>query len=363
MDTIETVLRHLVSIPTVTDNSKANQEALTYVADYVTARGMAVAAYEFNGHRSLVATTRLDEKRPRVMLYAHIDVVAAQAPQWQLQKRDGKYYGRGVFDMKFAIAVYLVLVDELQHELSEYDFGIMIVSDEEYGGVQGTGTLVPLIGYEPQVCIMPDGGEGWNIEAFAKGYFQLKVETHGVSVHGSRPWEGDNALVSLMSLLHALEDIFPTTNDTDVSTMSIGYIRGGHVVNQIPDHAEAGLDVRFTSAEEEILLLHAIETVCTQYNAHLTVMARGPAVQTDLTNPLVRTFMQTVTEVTGKKLHPYTAHGATDAGFFAEKGVPCIISSPDAGNRHGADEWIDSAGVDQYKTVLKSYIRAVAKRS
>lgn len=357
---IETILRKLVSFPTVSKDLQANHEAIAYVTEFLRARGMHIATYEYDGHPALVATVRPGVKRLRVMLYAHVDVVGARAELLRLEKREGRYYGRGAFDMKFAIAVYLALIDELADDLASYDMGIMIVSDEEIGGEQGAAHLVEL-DYQPEVCIMPDGGEGWNIETYAKGYVRLRIETQGISAHGSRPWEGDNALVSLITLMHRLEALFPEEHEREGNTINIGYIRGGEAVNQIPDHAEMGLDIRFISAEDEVLLMRAINAACIDQGASVTILARGAAVHTDLMHPYVRTFAEKVTEVTGKIPQPHRSYGASDAAFFADKGTICIVTAPDAGGRHAPNEWIDARGVEQFQVVLRKYLTAVAR--
>jgi len=65
---------------------------------------------------------------------AHVDVVAGDESLFTLRTSGDKLSGRGAYDMKFAIAAYMQLVDELQGTLNAYDFSIMITTDEEYGG-------------------------------------------------------------------------------------------------------------------------------------------------------------------------------------------------------------------------------------
>jgi succinyl-diaminopimelate desuccinylase len=136
------ILEKLVWFHTTADDEQSIFEALDYVSGYLIDRGMHVNRFESNGHESIVATVNPDTKTPKVMLAAHIDVVPAPDEMFAVRKEDGKLYGRGVLDMKFAIAAYMQLADELQNHLQDYDFGIMITSDEELAGMNGVPKLL-----------------------------------------------------------------------------------------------------------------------------------------------------------------------------------------------------------------------------
>lgn len=357
---MEDFLAKLISFPTVTCDREANNAALKYVADFLRRCGVHIAWHEDAGHRSFVATVRPQERCPAVMLCAHIDVVSAPAALWRLTCRDGRYYGRGVMDMKFALAVYMQLVSDLHDQLDAYNFGIMVTSDEETGGEHGTAYLLRQ-GYRPGVCILPDSAEGWNLETLAKGYHWLRLEATGKAAHGSRPWEGHNALHRLAAVVHDVEMLFGDVRDKYGRTLNVGFIRGGGDYNQIPDYAEAGLDIRFTSAEEEAALMRDIAEICRQHNATVTTVACGAAVATDMSDERVQKFVRIVTAVTGHAPMPVTAFGATDAGFLAETGIVSIISAPPAGGRHGPHEWIDAASLEQYRTILTQYLQMQAR--
>lgn len=355
------LLRKLVSYKTVTGDFEANNAALDYISDYLSDRGMHINRFEFENFGSLVATTKPNTKTPTVMLYAHIDVVPGGDIQWEVQESNGKYYGRGVFDMKFSLASYMQIVEELRGDLGDYDFGIMVTTDEETGGTRGTERLIS-IGYLPKICVMPDGGEGWEIETRAKGIWHLQLETKGKSSHGSRPWEGDNAITSMMKVIHEIEDVFSDGQKPHTDTLTVSYINAGKAINQVPDHAEAGLDIRFVSNESRDLIKRNVVAICSKHNVATTLLEDGAIVITDLTDPYVESFMQSIKKITGLKPKPCISHGSTDARFFAEVNISSIISTPVCGDRHGNNEWIDVEGVKQFTAVVHDYIEKVAKK-
>jgi len=71
------LLRKLVAMPTTTGDLTANSIAIAYIQHFLESRGMYVAQYDYDGYRSLVATTKPGNKRPTVLLNAHLDVVPA----------------------------------------------------------------------------------------------------------------------------------------------------------------------------------------------------------------------------------------------------------------------------------------------
>ena len=80
-----------------------------------------------------------------VLLMAHIDVVDAADPQFDPVIRDGKLFGRGAIDDKYAVALSLVLAKEHVERLrqqgrtqKDLPFGVLITSDEEVGGHNGS---------------------------------------------------------------------------------------------------------------------------------------------------------------------------------------------------------------------------------
>lgn len=357
--TTEKVLQKLISFPTVTGDVETNAIALKYIGSYLRKRGMHIKNFEHNGYCSLIATTIKNQKKPRVILYCHIDVVPAHKRMWTLQKRDGKFFGRGVFDMKFALAAYMVLVDEIRVNLRAYNFGIMVVTDEETGGGLGTYNLVKA-GYVPKVCVMPDGGENWQIESYAKGVWHFQVETWGESSHGSRPWQGKNAISRMIAILHEIETLFMYGQRPDTITLNIGFIKGGEAINQVPDYAQAGLDIRYLTDEECTAIKAKVKSICLRRGAKLTPVEDGTISYTDINNPYVQAYITSAKNISGIVLKPCKSHGSSDARYFTQVNVPCIISSPAGGDRHSNHEWIDIDGIDKFKNIVHDYLQKMS---
>ena len=356
---MEAYLRTLVQFPTVTGNFKANNQALDYVQAFFAQRGLFVARFDFDGFGAMVATTREGSKTPRVMLGAHLDVVPAPEEFFALRLDGDTYTGRGCFDMKFAIAVYMQLIEDLHDELAAYDLGIMITTDEEAGGERGVKRLIEL-GYRPDVCILPDAGPEWQIETLAKGLVYATIETHGTTGHGSRPWLADSASFKLIDLLAEVKAVFHEQKP-ETSTLNISRLESGKALTQIPDHAKAGLDIRFPSVAEYHAIHARLEQLCAEFGATYTEQLYGAPCINALDDPLIAPFAAIMAEETGIPAKGEVSYGATDARYFAEINVPCIMARPTAGGHHGSDEWISKAGIATYHTILRRYIERMAR--
>jgi succinyl-diaminopimelate desuccinylase len=348
------ILQKLVEIPSVTEDYQHNHQAIEFIDGFLRSRGMHVKRLEFGGVESLIATTQRT-KTPRVYLQAHVDVSPAPAGLYTVRQDKDKLYGRGVFDMKFAIATYLQLVDDLKDHLDRYDFGIMITSDEEYGGENGAQSLIAN-GYVPtKICVIPDGGDNWAIESFAKGLWFLRLTMPGTAAHGSRPWEGDSALEKLLLLIGELRQSFPH-NSREERTMTVGVLHAGQSVNQIPAEASADIDIRTTTFAEHQEVFNLVTALCKKHGATMHVITKGTPCINDVDDPYYKLFIASIEATTKRPVSATMSFAGSDGRHFSEAGVLCAIVRPDGGGHHSDSEWISKEGFYQLLDVLRHYI-------
>lgn len=354
------LLSKMVAFDTVDCTNQATELCLDFVDQYLSRRGMHVVRHSSNELPSLVATT-WPTKRPKLLLQAHLDVVPCPESMRNLVERDGKFIGRGTFDMKFATAIYLQLVNELQDELANYDFGIMLTCDEEVGGRNGAGYLIEQ-GYRAEVCILPDAGDNWQIEVTQKGVWIAKLIARGVAVHGSRPWEGDNAIHKLIAVTQAIQELFKDQHAKS-DTLSINMISGGKAVNQVAGLAEATLDIRFMSRQSYGELSAAIKNLAVERDVEIDTIACIQPIQADLQNPLVTSFLELAADLHDAPIEHVHSLGNSDAHYFDEVGVPVILMRPDGGAAHSDSEWLDKASFEKFYELIKRYVQAEARIS
>ncbi len=352
------ILAKLVAFPTESRRTGVSEECFKYVAEYLLRRSMHVKLHNSGGFPSLIATTH-ETAKPKVVLQAHLDVVPAESALYNLREEDGKLYGRGVYDMKFAAACYLQLVEELKGELGQYDFAIMLTSDEELGGKNGTGYLVEQ-GFSAGVCVLPDGGNDWHMEAGNNGVWMIELTATGRSAHGSRPWEGENAIEKLTAALLEIRSLFEEAAPHKCS-ITVSRISGGHAINQVPDDATATIDMRFVNDDHYQAKRAKIENIASKAKLTIKTLAKEPVGNIDLEHPAIKSFAKVASKVRGQELGECRSFGSSDARYFTAQGIPSIVVRPNGGGAHSSEEWIDKADLLEFYEVLKAYIKEAAK--
>jgi acetylornithine deacetylase/succinyl-diaminopimelate desuccinylase-like protein len=252
-------------------------------------------------------------------------------------------------------------VDAIKDNIEAYDFGILITTDEEVGGRNGTNIAVGK-GLRPKVTIVPDGGENWQIETFAKGVQWIKLATTGKSAHASRPWEGSSAISSLLAALHDIRELLPETSSREATSLSISTIEGGETGNQIPAHASALLDIRYGSIDDYKRIPDHIHQICQNHGIHEALLVSDPPCTNDINNPLIASFQHIVSKVVGTKPSTTYNYGTTDGRYFSAVGVPTIIIAPESGGRHTDTEWLSAKSYAQFTTVIEQYVKQTASR-
>jgi acetylornithine deacetylase/succinyl-diaminopimelate desuccinylase-like protein len=356
----EKLLRKLVAMPTVSKNQAANKAALLFIEHFLRERGMHIEHFERNGFASIIASTRPGNKKPAVLLNAHIDVVPGSEHMFNLTLKQDKFMGRGVMDMKHAIAAYLALVDNLKEGLNTYDFGIMITSDEELGSTNGVKPLVEEMGYRPKVVIIPDGGNNWRLERFSKGVCWIELNATGKKAHASRPWEGDSAIKRLLGALREIEQLVPADPKPEETLLSVGTITGGTTANQIPADASAMLDVRTGSLADHTRLPAEIKKIGERHGVAVNVLVNDSPTVTDPEHPLVKPMVEIVEQLTGQQHDTTFDYAVTDGRFFSVIGIPTIVINPECGDIHSDDEWLSRSGFTTFCQAIELYVRRMA---
>ncbi len=351
---LETILTKLVSIPSVTANSSACHEILAYVQSEMANLGLTIYSVTDTPNPWLIATTQ-DTKTPDILLAAHLDVVPAPDHMFAVERRGDNLHGRGVYDMKFAASCYIELLKAHADKLSDLNIGILFTTDEE--GNSDSMQSIMAWGLHPKVVFLPDGGDNWSIEQRAKGLYSVELIAHGKNAHGSRPWEGDNALHTILDIVHTLRQRYPSTDPVD-PTLSATVIHSGQAVNQIPHVASVKIDFRCFDIQELTDYRRLVARLAGEYDLDLHMVNQGDPVHFDPDHPAVQTFKKALEEQTGRDIAYRDSYGATDARYFAGHNIPCIIIEPHGGGRHSDDEWIKATDLEQYYQLIERWVLA-----
>lgn len=354
---IKTHLKQLVSKYPITSDQNAVASLLDYAEGVLVDSGMPhIERLECNGVHSLYASTR-SGKHTKVLLQAHIDVVPGEGQDFY--ERDGRYFGRGVYDMLFGAASFLQLAQDVSDGLEELDFAIMLSGDEEYGGFNSAKPFLEA-GYTADICILPDAGDYFgSLSVGAKGMYSVTIKINGRAHHGSRPWEGDGAASKLVKFLSEYEAVFDNSSKYN-TTMTVAILKAGEADNQGPNSAEAVLDIRYKNKADLDRVEQEMQALLDKYDGEIVSTLQGDDYHLDTENPLVAKFINMYEQVAGGEIEQTVAFGSSDARFFAAKGIPVIMLRPDGGGSHGDSEWVSIESLGKYYDLLRDYVSEVA---
>jgi len=344
--------KDLISIPSI-DNSPHQLKAVLNIAK------RQLPHFEYIPYQSehipgLLYTNRdPSEKKFKVVLNAHFDVVPGKPEQFKPFEKDGKLYGRGAYDMKSAGAAMILAFKAVAHTVS-YPLGLQLVADEEVGGKHGTNVQVQN-GIRAEFIIAGEGS-GLKIVNGAKGRYIIKLLAKGSAAHSAYPWLGESAIWKMHHVLNHIQKKYPIPlEESQNTTINIAKIETHNsAYNQIPSDCSAIMDIRVARHDEPLLL----ETIKSQLlpGVAMEVLESGPHHYTDPKNAYIQKLAQVMKQTFNKEPIFATAHGASDLNYFSVVGGQGIEFGPIGGAHHGDGEWVDIESVRQYQKILEDFL-------
>ncbi len=292
-----------------------------------------------------------------VLLMSHIDVVDAHDSLFIPLEREGKLYGRGSLDDKYAAAVSLVLLKEHLQELRKkgmdqehLPFGILITGDEEIGGHDGAKEALKEIRMD--FCIALDGGALHKIVTKEKGIVRLKLISRGKAAHAARPWLGENAVDQLIDDYLKMRRFFEESAPEHWhKTLNLSIIHAGKSLNQVPDYAEALFDIRYTENDN---MEEVIQKIKRETQGELVVTAQEPLFLGG-ESPYLALLLKIA-----RNAEVGFEHGASDARFLREYGISGIVWGADGDlSQHSIEEHVNIESVNTLYRVLNEFVERV----
>jgi succinyl-diaminopimelate desuccinylase len=293
-----------------------------------------------------------------VLLMSHIDVVDAPDQLFEPVEKNGKLYGRGSIDDKYAAALSMILFrDHLRRAKEEgraqedLPLGILITGDEETGGHKGAKEALKTI--RTDFCIALDGGNLRKIVTKEKGVLRLKLISRGKAAHGSRPWLGENAIEKLFEDYQSLKRLFAEEAPEHWhKTINFSIIHAGKSANQVPDLAEAVFDIRYTENDDVDALVKQMRNTI-----------KGE-ILVEMAEPLFTSgesaYLNLLLDVARDTALGFE-HGASDARFLNEHGMPGVVWGADGDvSAHAYDEHLNLESCYELYRLLDAFIGRVS---
>jgi acetylornithine deacetylase/succinyl-diaminopimelate desuccinylase-like protein len=319
-----------------------------------------------------------------LLLHGHLDVVPADADDWQVHPfsgeiQDGYVWGRGAVDMKDFDAMLLSVVRARQRAgaVPERPMVLCFTADEEAGGHKGAEYLVEEHRDHLADCTEAIGEVGgWSatirgqrvylIEAAEKGMAWMRLTAKGNAGHGSMR-HPDNAVTELAAavarigghewpvrltpsmqvLLSAVGEIAgteATPENAEALVEEFGsaarmlgavirhstnptMLQAGYKVNVVPGEATAHVDGRFLPGYEDEFFGTLAELV--GENISVDYVSKQHALETTFDGDLVDAITASILEEDpGARVAPYLMSGGTDAKHWQKLGIRSFGFAP-----------------------------------
>ena len=327
-----------------------------------------------------------DPSRPALLVHGHLDVVPADADDWQVPPfageidSDGMLWGRGAVDMKDMVGMTLAVVRNWARTgvQPDRDIVVLFVPDEEAGCVQGSSWLVhhrqgmfdgvtEAIGEVGGFSNQLDGRHSlYPIMTAEKGIAWIKLTARGQAGHGSlvavdnavakvvaaaaRVTEHEYAQELTPAVQQFLDKITELTGEpldltngaslrarlgsmgrlvesTVRNTAQLTMLSAGYKHNVIPADATACIDARFLPGHE-LAFLAEIQSLIGGSIGH-EMVHHDIALEFEFAGPLVNAMSGALLAHDPEAIPvPYLMPGGTDAKALSLLGIACYGFSP-----------------------------------
>jgi acetylornithine deacetylase len=375
-------LERLISFPSVSRDS--NLDLIAYVRDFLEGLGISsLLVHNEDGRKANLWATIGPEATPGIVLSGHTDVVPVEGQAWSsdpftLSNRGGNLYGRGTADMKGFIACCLLAAEKAAARKLHTPIHLAFSYDEEIGcvGVRRLLDILKDAPVKPRLCIV---GEPTLMQAVTahKGKLGFRVTAHGLEAHSSLAPIGVNAIYMAADLIGAIRTIQAELaahgvrdGDYEVAytTLHVGKIQGGEVMNIVPNRASFDFEIRYLPEEDQHAIVTRIKAAAEKIaGSYRPVFDKArfefmdlqsyPAMNTPVDSEAVK-FVHALTggNSTGKITF------GTEGGLFQQAlGTPAVVCGP--GNiavAHKPDEHVSEAQMAQCDRMLERLVEKLS---
>jgi acetylornithine deacetylase len=362
MDPAIRLLRDLVAIdsvnPTLVPGAAGEAQVGRAIADEMRGFGLDVEIEDVvPGRPNVVGVLEGRTKGRTLMFCGHTDTVGVTGMDRPFSpvEKNGRLYGRGAQDMKGGVAAMIAATRAIAEQggLASGRIVIAAVVDEEHSSI-GAEALVMKWSADAAVVTEPTD---LAVAVGHKGFAWVEVEVLGKAAHGSRPRDGQDAILRLGRVLARLETLDATLQARPphplmgTGSLHASLISGGNELSSYPDRAELQMERRTLPSEPETRALEEVQAIIDAlrrddptFQANARAMFSRPAYELPPDHTLPRALTSALTHV-GGSAHITGASFWTDAAVLGHAGIPSVLFGPGGAGLHSTEEYVNVADV------------------
>jgi acetylornithine deacetylase len=361
MDPAIRLLCELVSInsinPTLVAGAPGEAEIGEAVAAEMRRLGLDVSVDMVTpGRPNVVGVLEGRSKGRTLMFCGHTDTVGVTGMSHPFSpvERDGRLYGRGAQDMKGGVAAMIAAAGAIaQQGLASGRLVVAAVVDEEHSSI-GADALVKRWKADAAVVTEPTD---LAIAVGHKGFAWVTVDVEGRAAHGSRPSDGQDAILRMGRVLARLEALDRTIQArpphplVGTGSLHASLIEGGRELSSYPDRATLQMERRILPSEKESNAIEEVQHILdalsredATFRARATAVFSRPAYEVPTDHELPQLLAASVKRV-GVEARITGASFWTDAAVLGHAGIPSILFGPGGAGLHSTEEYVNIADV------------------
>lgn len=314
------------------ESPSTDKAALDACADYVQA-----LSAEAGGRVSrLPCVTAGDHVRSefgagteQVLVLGHYDTVwpLGQVARMPVERRDGRLFGPGVYDMKGGLVIGLTAVRAaLEAEAMRSSRVVfLITSDEEVGSHESRAAIIEEARRSKAVFVLEPPTADGRVKTSRKGVGVFTIRTHGISAHaGVDPGKGASAIHEMARQIVALSALQDPARGVSVN---VGVVSGGTRSNVIAEEAWAEVDVRVPTRLDAETVEHFMRGRHAELpGTRLEITGGINRYPMERTPGVVALFeqAQAVAADLGLPIAEGSTGGASDGNFTGALGIPTL---------------------------------------
>jgi acetylornithine deacetylase len=362
MDPAIRLLRELVAVnsvnPTLVRGAPGEREIADLIAAEMRRGGLDVSIETVtHGRPNVVGVLEAATKGRTLMFCGHTDTVGVTGmiDPFTPVERDGRLYGRGSQDMKGGVAAMISAATSMARrgDLSSGRLVVACVVDEEHSSI-GADALVKSWRADAAIVTEPTDLQ---IAVGHKGFAWVTIVVEGKAAHGSRPADGQDAILRLGRVLVRLEALDRTLQArpphplVGTGSLHASIVEGGHELSSYPDRASLQMERRTLPGEHEATALHEVQQILDAlavedgtFRAEATAVFGRPAYEIAADHELPGMLSAALAQAGGE---PRIAGASfwTDAAVLGHAGIPSILFGPGGAGLHSTEEYVNVGDV------------------